>query len=111
MSTMYPHDPVEARARRDVVFNQLVSTLESFLHKHELSPSELREAAILASTRYELKVCRPMFVLSDGEIREFLARTGRDTKGEEQIERMKYVEAVLENPELAAELLRERSGR
>lgn len=108
---MYPHDPAEARAHRDVAFNSLVGLLEMFLHRHEFSPSELREAVILAATRYEMKICRPMFMLKDEEVREFLARTGRDAKGEEEIDRLKYVEAVLANPELAAELLRERGGR
>lgn len=109
--TMYPHDPIEARAHRDVAFNRLVGMLEAFLHKHEFSPSELREAVILAATRHEMKICRPMFVLSDGEVREFLARTERDLEGEKELDRLKYIELILEYPEQAAAVLRERGPR
>jgi hypothetical protein len=104
----YPNDPVERRYHEDVHFHHLVKMLEAFLQKHEFSPSELREAVMLAVTRNEMRICRPMFVLSDGEIREFMARTGPNEKAEHEIDRLKFVEAVLENPEIAAELLKER---
>jgi hypothetical protein len=101
----YPADPVEQRYHRDAHFHSLVKTLECYLQRYEFSPSELREAVMLAATRNEMRICRPAFVLSDGEIVEFLARTGRDPKGDEELTRLKYVETVLEHPELAAELI------
>jgi hypothetical protein len=102
----YPNDPVEQRYHRDANYRSLVSMLEAFLQRYEFSPSELREAVMLAVTRNEMRICRPAFVLSDGEIVEFIARTGRDPKGEEEISRLKFVEALLDNPGLAAELLK-----
>lgn len=111
MNDLYAHDPVQARFERDQRFNSLVCMLQTFLHEHKFSPSELREAVMLAATRYEMTVCRPMFVLSDGEVREFMARTGRDPKAEEEIDQAKFVEAILANPELAADLLRQRKAK
>ena len=101
----YPNDPVEQRYHRDVNFHHLVSMLEALLQRYEFSPSELREAVMFAVTRNEMRICRPVFVLSEGEVREFLARTGRDEKGEQEIDRLKVVEAALDNPRMAAEIL------
>lgn len=82
----YPKDPVQARFERDVHFRSLVSMLEATLHDHQFSPSELRDACILAATRYEMRVCRRELVFSDGEIAEFLRRTDRDEAGERAID-------------------------
>jgi hypothetical protein len=48
-------DSPEERYVRDPQFHALVSCLEAFIHKAQFSPSELREAVILAATRYEMR--------------------------------------------------------
>lgn len=110
LNPSYPRDPVEERYLRDAKFHHLVVMLEQFLQAYELSPTELREAVMLAVTRNEMRICRPAFVLSDGQIVEFLARTGRDEKSEKELDRLAFAELVLKHPELAAELLKTREG-
>jgi len=39
----------------DPQFNNLVNMLESFIHQAQFTPSELREACVLASINYEMK--------------------------------------------------------
>ncbi len=111
LGAFYPNDPIESRYHRDAHFKVIVDVLESALRKYELSPTELREAVMLAVTRNEMRVCRPAFVLSEGQIVEFLARTGRDEKAEKELDRLAFAELVLEHPELAAELLKKGRDR
>jgi hypothetical protein len=68
-------DPLEDRFYRDPQFNGLVKMLESFIQTHRYSPSELREAVMLAATRYELRNYRSQFVLSRDAGERFLERT------------------------------------
>ena len=42
----------EERYRRDVQFKALVDTLQNLIHHGQYTPTELREAAVLAATRY-----------------------------------------------------------
>ena len=46
-------DTPAARYTRDPQFRYLVNALECAIHQCRYSPSELREAALLASIRYE----------------------------------------------------------
>ena len=43
----------EERYITDIQFHNLVDSLECFIEKTQFTPSELREAAILASIHYE----------------------------------------------------------
>jgi len=42
----------------DTTFHQLVNLLESFVEKAQFTPSELREAAVLACINYEMRHIR-----------------------------------------------------
>ena len=53
---MSPRD----KMMNDPEFNQLVTMLESFIERAQFSPSELREAAVLASINYEMRHIRGM---------------------------------------------------
>lgn len=52
VNTMTP----EQRYQRDPQFHRLVRMLENLIHNAEFTPTELREALILAQTNFEL--CR-----------------------------------------------------
>jgi hypothetical protein len=43
----------QERYYRDVEFKTLVDTLETFIHRCQYTPTELREAALLAAIHYE----------------------------------------------------------
>lgn len=51
-SERYKHDPV---------FRGLVNTLRSLLVRSDFTPSELREAVLLAATMYETETIRPLY--------------------------------------------------
>lgn len=42
------------RYQNDPAYKQLVDMMEHFIHRAEFTPSEMREAAILASINYEM---------------------------------------------------------
>ena len=44
---------MQEKYERDPVFNMLVRQMESWIYQHDYSPSELREAAVMASINYE----------------------------------------------------------
>ena len=45
----------EERYRSDPQFHALVDYMENAIHKAQYTPSEMREAAMLASIRYEMR--------------------------------------------------------
>jgi len=49
----------EERYARDPEFNRLVDTLEMQIHQAQFTGTELREAAVLAAIKYEMKTVRP----------------------------------------------------
>lgn len=52
----------------DNAFRQLVDLMEAHIHQNNYTPSEMREAAMVASINYESKRIRPMtFVTEDLE--------------------------------------------
>jgi hypothetical protein len=53
----------EERYQRDPAFHTMVDLLEQLVHKGEYTPTELREAVVLAATHYEMR--RPPFGFSD----------------------------------------------
>ena len=48
------------RYMNDPQFNNLVNMLESFIQQAQFTPSELREACVLASINHEMKHIRQM---------------------------------------------------
>lgn len=46
--------PADLRYLRDAAFKYLVDSLEALIHKGTYTPTELREAIILAATHYEM---------------------------------------------------------
>lgn len=50
---VYRNDPVHDRYNRDPVFRSLVEMLLAHLYRYEFSPTEMREAAMLASVMFE----------------------------------------------------------
>jgi hypothetical protein len=47
----------------DPEFRQLVCMLESFVERAQFTPSELREAAVLACINYEMRHVREMTII------------------------------------------------
>lgn len=45
----------DERYLQDPQYRQVVDMLESFIHKYHFSPSELREMAVMACIRYEMR--------------------------------------------------------
>ena len=61
------------RFQNDSYFATLVNTLESFIWQAKYTPSELRDAAVLAAIHYEMKQPRPPYFLSQNlTVEEFL---------------------------------------
>ena len=58
----------QERYMQDPVFHALVQTLRSELAKGAWTPTELREAVMLAATAHEAETVRPM-ILTRGEAR------------------------------------------
>lgn len=52
----------EERYLRDPVFHALVHTLRAALHGGTFTPTELREAAILAAAAHEAETIRPLIL-------------------------------------------------
>lgn len=70
-------DDVEARYRRDPMFHALVESMYYAIIKLQLTPTEIREAAMLAAIKAELSHPRPFQI--DPELAqrmEFMKATG-----------------------------------
>lgn len=52
----------EERYHRDPVFHALVDTLRAALVGANYTPTELREAAMLAAVAHEMETVRPLFL-------------------------------------------------
>lgn len=48
----------DARYREDAKFRQLVDTMEAHMHAADFTPTEMREAALLAAINYESRRVR-----------------------------------------------------
>lgn len=53
----------EEKYINDPHYHPLVSTLETMIHQAQFTPSEVREAAVLACIHYEMRTCRCVFVV------------------------------------------------
>lgn len=62
MDTLVWGDTPQARYHREPGFRTLVDMMEHMVHSSRYSPSELREAAVLASIHYEMRVVRQYHV-------------------------------------------------
>jgi hypothetical protein len=70
----------QERYEYDAQFRQLVDTLTSFIVNCQFSPSELREAAMLAAIRYEMIHARPSYIVSDNAIDRVDSYHGRKSE-------------------------------
>ena|ERR1700675_271563 len=52
----------DRRYKSDSTFRTAVDILRSFLQEYRLTPSELREAVVLAATMHEMTNIRPLFI-------------------------------------------------
>jgi hypothetical protein len=50
------------RYKDDPVFRQLVDVIQMVLHDAVMTPTEVREAAVLACCQYEMLTIRPMLI-------------------------------------------------
>ena len=72
------HLSVEDAYRNDVAFAAVVDQLEYFIHRAELTPAEVRGAAMLACLHYEQKQMRSICVpLGAGEREQLYAIENR----------------------------------
>lgn len=55
----------EERYRTDPYFHSLVVCIERWIARGEFTPSEIREACIIAATNYEMRTIRPMSIRND----------------------------------------------
>lgn len=58
----YGPDDVQARYRRDAVFKGVVDMLHAALHQYEFTPTEMREAVVLACTLHAYR-CHPGIIV------------------------------------------------
>ena len=58
----WPVDTVEDRYRRDPMFKTVCDQLEYLIREAKMTPTEVREAAILATIHYENYTVRPFFI-------------------------------------------------
>ena len=57
----------EQRYYQDAAFKQLVDVMEHFIIKADYTPTELREAAMLAAIHYEYHAVRSRFIFRDDD--------------------------------------------
>ncbi len=76
-------DTPQERYMRDPVFNQLVSVIEAMLHRAEFTPSEVREAAMLACIRHENATVRQYRLVIPEEVEDAQAILDRWARGKE----------------------------
>jgi hypothetical protein len=61
----------EQRYLHDAEFKMLVDTIHSLIDKLQYTPSEIRDAAMLAAIHYEMRQIRPLPVERFGDIPKF----------------------------------------
>ena len=66
MNNIYDKTDMRYKYQTDVHFKNLVDYMESFIHKGDFTPSEVREASMMASIHYEMTSIRKMYIPSAG---------------------------------------------
>ena len=61
---IYDKNDMRNRYQSDAMFKNLVDYMESFIQKGDFTPSEVREASMLASIHYEMMTPRRMYIPS-----------------------------------------------
>ena len=61
---IYDKNDMRYRYQNDETFKNLVDYMESFIQKGDFTPSEIREASMLASIHYEMTTPRRMYIPS-----------------------------------------------
>lgn len=61
---IYDKTDMRYKYQTDTQFKHLVDLFESFLHRADFTPSEVREAAMLASIHYEMMSPRRVYIPS-----------------------------------------------
>jgi len=52
--------PADVRYQRDATFHTVVDMLRAALERYDFTPTELREAVILAASMHEMGIIRPL---------------------------------------------------
>lgn len=65
----WPHNPVRNRYHTDPFFHQLVDMFRACLEEGRCTPTEIREAAMLAQLMYEERHPRPIVFTRDDVVR------------------------------------------
>ena len=60
--SMYDKTDMRYKYQTDTMFKNLVDYMESFIQKGDFTPSEVREASMLASIHYEMMTPRRMYI-------------------------------------------------
>lgn len=55
-------ESIETRYRNDQTFHAVVDMMRSYLQHYQFTPSELREAAMLAATMHKMYTVRPLLI-------------------------------------------------
>lgn len=63
-----PVNDVERRYTEDATFRHVVDALHAMVARADLTPSEIRQAAMLACIHYEMRNPAPLMVKADGDI-------------------------------------------
>ena len=61
---IYGKHDMRYKYQTDALFKNLVDYMESFIQRGDFTPSEVREASMLASIRYEMSTPRRMYIPS-----------------------------------------------
>ncbi len=69
----------QEKYQKDSMFKALVDLMEAHIHQADYTPSEMREAAMLASIHYEYRRERPVGAIQSLEVEKALETLGRFT--------------------------------
>lgn len=97
-------DTPEQRYTRDPIFKHFVDVIESMLHKAEMSPSEVREGAMLACIYFEMRRPLPTFEDVRGILKDDAPREGGEDMTPDEMRLFAQGSNVPDHWRIAAEL-------